>query len=127
MVARAGVDTGRRRLHLPHGGRRLAAGLSAIALLGAGAYATPPTRAALEDLADTFTAWVAGDSADAPGRSLAPGEQAPAYFHARHYEGDARVIAEADGYKLYAILQPDGGRVRPRQHGGRARLRSDQL
>jgi hypothetical protein len=110
VLARVASHARRPRPRLEIGGTRrlLAPGLAALALLVGAAYSVPPTRAALEDLADTFSSWVAGGAGAAPGRALAPGEQAPDYFHDRHFEGDARVIAHADGYKLYAILQPDG-------------------
>jgi hypothetical protein len=91
------------------GWRRLAAaGLAAVVLLSGGAYAVPVTRAAIDDVAGIFAGWLQGDDAAAPGRPLGPNELAPDYFHDPRYTSDARVIAEADGYKLYAALQPDG-------------------
>ena len=92
-----------------NGWRRLAAaGLAAVSLLAGGAYAVPATRAAIDDVAGTFAGWLRGEEAAAPGRPLSPNELAPDYFHDPRYTRDARVIAEADGYKLYAALQPDG-------------------
>jgi hypothetical protein len=41
------------------------------------------------------------------GRSV-PTSLSPDYFHDPRYARDPRVIAEADGYKLYAAVQPDG-------------------
>jgi hypothetical protein len=73
-----------------------------------GCSATGVPRRVSTSSTPTFSSWVAGDTGEAPGRALAPGEQAPDYFHNRDFEGLARVIAHADGYKLYAILQPDG-------------------
>jgi hypothetical protein len=91
------------------GWRRLAAaGLAAVALLAGGAYAVPVTRAAIDDVAGIFAGWLHGDEAAAPGRPLSPNDPAPDYFHDPRYALDARVIAEADGYQLYAALQPDG-------------------
>lgn len=93
----------------PNRWRRLAApGLAALALLAAGAYAVPATRAAIDDVAGTFAGWLRGEDAAAPGRPLGPDELAPDYFHDPRYARDPRVIAEADGYKLYAARQPDG-------------------
>jgi hypothetical protein len=92
-----------------NGWRRLAAsGLAAVVLLAGCAYAVPGTRAAIDDVAGIFAGWLRGEEAAAPGRPLGPDELAPDYFHDRRYTLDARVIAEADGYKLYAALQPDG-------------------
>jgi hypothetical protein len=89
--------------------RRRALGLAAAAtfvVLGAGYAATPPLRAAIDDLAGTFSDWIGGDSSKAPGRPLGPNEQAPSYFHDPQSVTDPRVIAEADGYKLYAAREP---------------------
>jgi hypothetical protein len=92
-----------------NGWRRLAAaGLAAVVLLGGGAYAVPVTRAAIDDVAGTFAGWLRGEEAAAPGRPLGPNEPAPDYFHDPRYTRDPRVVAEADGYKLYAARQPDG-------------------
>lgn len=86
---------------------------AAAALLLAGAYAVPPTRAAIEQVANSiasgFGAYQRGDEADAPGRPLGAGEAAPSYFFetggvVRH----PRVIAETGGYKLYAYISPSG-------------------
>jgi hypothetical protein len=94
--------------------KRLAApALAALALLGAGLYAVPATRAAIEgvaeDVADAFAGYGNGNSADAPGRPLGSGEQAPDYFYDHDFAKDPRVIAEAGGYKLYAYIGPSGG------------------
>lgn len=109
VLARA--RTPARRAALRTGGSRrrlLAPALAVLVLLAGGAGAVPPTRAALDDLADTFAGWVSGDADEAPGRPLGANEEAPDYFHDQRYARDPRVIAQADGYKLYAILQPDG-------------------
>jgi hypothetical protein len=90
--------------------RRLAApALLALLLLAGLAYAVPQTRAAIDDIASTLSDWVSGDSSEAPGRPLGANEQAPAYFHDQRYARDPRVIAAADGYRLYAALMPGGG------------------
>ena len=80
-------------------------------LLGAGYAAAPPLRAALDDVAGAFGGWLAGTSHDAPGRPLRAGEEAPAYFRDPRFVKGPRVIAEADGYKLYAARQPHGDGV----------------
>jgi hypothetical protein len=97
--------------------RRLAApGLTALALLAAGLYSVPATRAGIEgtgaSVGSAFSGWLGGDSAEAPGKPLEAGETMPEYLeylddpdHAR----DPRVIAEAGGYKLYSYIGPSGG------------------
>jgi hypothetical protein len=96
---------------------RLAApALASLALLLAAAYAVPPTRAAIDAAADgvagVFDGWGSGDSAEAPGRALDPDEPAPNYFHEGAWTEihiqDPRVIAEADGYRLYAYRERSG-------------------
>jgi hypothetical protein len=109
VLARANKPTWRTALSFADGRRRLVAvGLTALILLAGGAYAVPPTRAALDDLASTFDRWLSGNDASAPGRPLGANEDAPAYFHSPRDARDPRVIAEADGYKLYVALQSDG-------------------
>ncbi len=78
-------------------GRRLrtsAIALSMGVLLVSSAYAVPATRTAV----DGFAAWVVGDSDDAPGRALKPGDDVPSWFSA---DGEARLIAKSDGVGLY--------------------------
>ncbi len=87
--------------------RRAAAALAGV-VLATGVYAAPSTRAALDDVAQSFSAWLAGDSERAPGRALRANEEAPDYFRDRRYATDARVIAEAGPYKLYATRIADG-------------------
>jgi hypothetical protein len=87
---------GRARRWLPRR-RALATALSAIALLGAGGYAVPVTRAAMEDLTSSFTGWLSGDQSQAPGRALRPQDDAPDWVQS---EG-GRLIAERDGVRLY--------------------------
>jgi hypothetical protein len=78
--------------------RTIAITLGVAALLSGGAYAVPTTRAAVGDIADSFAAWVSGDSDNAPGRALGPGDDVPSWFNA---DGEARVIAKTDGVGLY--------------------------
>jgi hypothetical protein len=80
--------------------RTLAIALGIAALLGGGAYAVPATRAAVDGIAESFAAWVSGDSDNAPGRALEPGDNVPAWFSDSE-GGEARLIAQADGVGLY--------------------------
>jgi hypothetical protein len=97
--------------------RPLVAGLAAFLLVAAGLWSVPATRAALEDagsgVGGTFSGWLGGESADAPGRPLRADETAaeptPTYLYDPKAAKEPRVIAEADGYKLYSYLSPGGG------------------
>lgn len=97
-----------RRLALPM--------LAALALLFASFYAVPLTRAAFEDaagsVAGSFSAWLGGDSAEAPGVPLKAHQEAPSYFHdgswSRRNVHQPRVIAAAGGYKLFAYIEGSG-------------------
>lgn len=82
--------------------RALAVALSALVLLGAGAYAVPPTRAAIDDLTSTFAGWVASDEGAAPGRALRPDDDVPDWVTDTD---NVRVIAEAAGVKLYVTRE----------------------
>ncbi|HTE63198.1 MAG TPA: hypothetical protein VK631_22785 [Solirubrobacteraceae bacterium] len=73
--------------------RVLAMALSAVVLLGAGAYAVPVTRAAIEDVTSSLAGWVSGDE----GRALRPDDDAPDWVR----DEGGRVIAETDGVELY--------------------------
>lgn len=99
-----GRSSGWRRLAVP--------GLATLALLAGGAYTFPPARAAINDVAGTvagtFSGWLGGNSTDVPGRPIGANDQAPEYFYNPRYAQDPRVIAETDGYKLYAALNPNG-------------------
>lgn len=97
--------------------RRLALStIAALALLFAGFYAVPGTRAAIENAANgvagSFSGWLGGDSADAPGVPLKAHQEAPSYFHegawSRRYVHEPRVIAAAGGYKLFAYINGSG-------------------
>jgi hypothetical protein len=83
--------------------RLAAAALASLTLVAAGGYAAvPPLRAAIDDVASSFSAYVGGDDSQAPGRPLRPGESAASSFA----PGDApRVVAEADGYKLEFVRE----------------------
>lgn len=107
--------TGRRRREA--GWRRLALpAFAALALLLAGFYAVPGTRAAIEATADnvagSFSSWLGGDSANAPGVPLKAHQEAPAYFHegtwSQQHVHEPRVIAAAGGYKLFAYIEQSG-------------------
>jgi hypothetical protein len=113
VVARAASRPGpfgrRRQVTTGWNWRRVAApALAALVLLVGGAYAVPPTRAALDDIAGAFSDWISGDSAARPGRPLGANEQAPDWVRDPRFAGDPRVIAAADGYKLYAAVMRDG-------------------
>jgi hypothetical protein len=98
-----------RRSHLRVASRRVAAaGLATLAVLASAYAAAPPVRAAVQDVAGTFADWLGRDAQSAPGRALGEGEYAPDYFHGPAYS-DQRVVAEADGYKLYAAREAGGG------------------
>jgi hypothetical protein len=79
--------------------RAVAVTVAVGVLLMAGAYAVPPTRAAIDDITSSFAGWVAGDEGQAPGRALRPDDDAPDWLHV---EG-GRVIAETGGVKLYVV------------------------
>lgn len=78
--------------------RLLATTLGIAVLLSGVAYAVPATRTAVDGVADSFAAWVSGDSDDAPGRALEPGDNVPTWFSA---DGEARLIAKTEGVGLY--------------------------
>lgn len=102
---RRGLAPARLRVALP--------ALAALAALAAALYSVPVTRAALEEVGGSvggvFTGWLGGDSAKAPGRPLGADEEAPHFLYEGYYAKDPRVIAEADGYKLYAYVDSSGG------------------
>jgi hypothetical protein len=88
--------------------RPAAIGLAVLALAGGGAYAVPATRAGIDGVVGTFSDWAGGRPGEAPGRPLAPGEDAAAYLRDLRYSRDPRVLAEAGGYRLYAAREPGG-------------------
>jgi hypothetical protein len=110
-----------RRARSPHTVNRLrpmAAGLAALVLVAVGLWSVPATRAALEGAGEsvggTFSGWLGGDTADAPGRPLrgeepAPVEPTPSFLYDHHFAKEPRVIAEAGGYKLYSYVGSSGG------------------
>jgi hypothetical protein len=83
---------------LSDGRRLMLAGLVGLIVLSGAAYALPVTRGAIEDLAGV------GGENDEPGRALRPGDDAPAWVR----DSGGRVIAETDGFELYAArTQPE--------------------
>jgi hypothetical protein len=84
---------------------RLALAATVVAVLLGGAYAVPPTRAAVDDVVDAMSGWVSGDEGAAPGRPVASGEAVPSWVAAE--DGEKRVLAETSGQKLVAIRQGD--------------------
>jgi hypothetical protein len=77
--------------------RAFAVALGVLVLATAGAYAVPPSRAAIEDLTSSFAGWVAGDGDQAPGRPARTEDNAPAWVRAQ----GGRLIARTDGVPLY--------------------------
>ncbi len=119
VLARLQPETPRRpgRPRREAGWRRIALpAIAALALLLACFYAVPGTRAAIEDAANSvagsFSGWLGGDSADAPGVPLKAHQEAPSYFHdgawSRQNVRQPRVIAAAGGYKLFAYISGSG-------------------
>lgn len=81
---------------------KVAATACATLLLASGAYAVPPTRAALHDVYSAMTGWVTGaDDQTAPGRPLEAGDDAPAWV--RETGGEKRLVAQNGAAKLYAV------------------------
>ena len=115
MVADASRSKKRARHHglAPARLRVALPALAALAVLTTALYSVPLTRAALEEaggsVGGVFSGWLGGDSAEAPGRPLGAGEEAPHFLYDGYYAEDPRVIAEADGYKLYAYVDSSGG------------------
>lgn len=113
----SGTPRGASRPRWEAGWRRIALpAIAALALLLACFYAVPGTRAAIEgaanSVAGSFSGWLGGDSAKAPGVPLKAHQEAPFYFHDgawswRHVH-QPRVIAAAGGYKLFAYIESSG-------------------
>jgi hypothetical protein len=78
-------------------GSLIAAVLAAMVLLAGSAYALPATRHVIDDVAGTFTGWVAGNDDGAPGRPLGADDDAPSWVRS----GGGRLIAKTDGHPLY--------------------------
>lgn len=86
-------------------GRAVAVAFTVLILLGGGAYAVPPTRAAIEDVGSMFGSWVEGSSSDAPGRAV-EADDAPDWIRAN----GGRVIKQSSGVTLYVTrTQTDRG------------------
>jgi hypothetical protein len=90
--------------------RTLAVAITITVLFAGTAFAVPATREAVDSVASSLSGWVLGDDGAAPGRTVEPGDDAPAWFNQR--SGDARVIAEAEGVGLFVRRSGnDGDRV----------------
>jgi len=115
VLARAAEPARRRRrrpARSPRWLRPAAVGAVFLALLLSTGYAAaPPLRAAIDDVAGSLGGWLSGAPGEAPGRPLRQDEQAPSYFRDPRFARGPRVIAEADGYKLYAAREPHGDGV----------------
>jgi hypothetical protein len=96
-VAAAHTHRSGRMLLAPSRLPSFAAALVLLVLAGAGAYAVPVTRGAMEGIGDTFAGWVAGDDAAAPGQSLRPDDDAPPWVRER----GGRLIAKTESVGLY--------------------------
>lgn len=103
-----------RRLALPSLPRpvvRVAVAAGVVVVLAGGAYAAPPTRAAVDSLYDsTLGQWISGDDVASPGRLAVEGEDLPDWLaseQSMHGAGDTRVLAQAGGDKLVALRQGD--------------------
>lgn len=105
----SGRTRGRSRTRDRHLRRLALTGLVAAVVLAGGYAAAAPVRAAIDDLTGTFSGWLGGASAQAPGRALAKGDAAPDFMRDPRYARDPRVIAEAGGYKLFVSQAPGGG------------------
>jgi hypothetical protein len=87
---------------------RLAAILGAIIALVSGAYAVPPTRAAVSSLYDSTLAHWLSDDVATPGRPAAEQEDLPDWLASEqllHGKGNLRVLAEANGDQLVVLRQ----------------------
>lgn len=97
------------RRRAPRALARMAAFAAVLLVALTAAYAVaPPVRAAIDELADPFAAWLGGDPQQAPGRPVAGDDFAPDYLRNPNFAKDPRVIAEAGGYKLFAARRDDG-------------------
>lgn len=87
-------------------GRLLPAALATAFLALLATSASDASEGHAGSIADTFAAYSRGNDADAPGRALRAGEDAPEYFNqgrwSRLHVQNPRVLAEEGGYKLFA-------------------------
>ena len=80
--------------------RTLATALGMTVLLGGTAYAVPATRTVVDGIAAPLADWVSGGDESAPGRAVAPGDNAPRWLSTSGSD-QGRLIAEAGGIGLY--------------------------
>ncbi|NLT07431.1 MAG: hypothetical protein GXY03_14140 [Solirubrobacterales bacterium] len=89
----------RRFARAGHRARVAAVGVGVVLLLAGGAYSVPIARSAFDGVFASLGGWVSGTGGDAPGREVRPEDGL------RHWwldgEGEARLIAEAEGVGLY--------------------------
>jgi hypothetical protein len=76
----------------------------AACALGAGAYAVPVTRAAVDDVLGSVSSWFAGDD-EGLGRAVVPGDDVPEWLAAQ--PGKPRIIAEVRGVGLFVGREGD--------------------
>ena len=79
--------------------RAVALAVGAAVLLSGGAYAVPVTRGAIDTITGSFAGWVRGDTDEAPGVPVGPGDDnVPAWVRSAK---DTRLIAKSHGIGLY--------------------------
>jgi hypothetical protein len=84
---------------------RFATAVGAVVAIAGATYAVPVTRAAVDDVYSAMSNWVSADAGSAPGRAVSAAEDVPSWVATE--SGEKRVLAEADGQKLFAIRQGD--------------------
>jgi hypothetical protein len=97
QFARIAESPPRRRPWRVASGHAVAVAGALVVLLGAGVYAVPATRAAIDDITSSLGSWVAGDEEAAPGRALRPEDDAPDWLGTE----DTRLIAKVRDLPLY--------------------------
>jgi hypothetical protein len=90
----------RPRLLLEHAPAQVVTAVAVVALIAA-TYAVPITRAAVGDVYDSLAGWVSGNDDAAPGTPVGADDSVPSWVAAE--DGEKRVLAEADGERLYVI------------------------
>ena len=85
----------------------LAVAATVLVLLGASAYAVPPTRAAIDDLPSPFAGWFEGGEETAPGRALRPEDDGPDWVREQGVGRELERVAVADlDLRYYCDKEP---------------------
>lgn len=105
--ARVGTETEERSSTRSSRRHAVAVAAALTILMGGSAYAVPATRGAVGSLADSLAGWVQGESEEAPGSPLKPGDNAPSWFS--EDPADSRVIAKTDGVGLFMRRTTENG------------------